>query len=470
MRILNLILLGTCLMAGANAQPPAFPGAAGGGKYTTGGRGGVVLFVDNLNDKGQGSLRKAVEARGARTILFRVSGTIELEKPIYIKNDSITIAGQSAPGDGICLKNYGIEVEASQVILRYLRVRPGDSSGGEQDAISGIRQHDIIIDHCSFSWSNDETASFYDNTDFTLQWCIISESLNKSAHHKGEHGYGGIWGGNNASFHHNLISDHTSRNPRFCGSRYTNDPEREKTDFRNNVIYNWGNNSVYGGEEGNYNIAGNYYKPGPATSRSSYRRLLELTLNFFDERYNTVPLGPGKFYIKGNMLEGHPDVSRDNWKFGVQGSGVTPTLKNNARLKCPVQVTKIKKQSAFAACRDVLHEAGASLRRDSVDLRIIEETWTGVEKYGESFRGGGKGIIDSPAAVGGWPLLASLPPPTDNDNDGMADDWEISRKLDPADPHDHKIYTLSREFTNLEVYLNSLTLRKKTRANPNLPH
>ena len=293
-RVLLLTLLIPVSMV-VHSQPPAFRGAEGGGKYTSGGRGGKVLFVDNLNDSGEGSLREAVEENGPRTIIFRASGTIELRKPICIKNDSITIAGQTAPGDGICLKNYGIQVEADNVIIRYIRVRPGDSSGEEQDAISGIRQKNIIIDHCSFSWANDETASFYDNTDFTMQWCIISESLNKSVHHKGEHGFGGIWGGNNASFHHNLISDHTSRNPRFCGSRYCNDPEAEKVDFRNNVIYNWGNNSIYGGEEGNYNIVKNYFKPGPATSRSSARRILELTLNFFDERYNPTSswLPPG---------------------------------------------------------------------------------------------------------------------------------------------------------------------------------
>ena len=460
-RVLLLTLLIPVSMV-VHSQPLAFRGAEGGGKYTSGGRGGKVLFVDNLNDSGEGSLREAVEENGPRTIIFRASGTIELRKPICIKNDSITIAGQTAPGDGICLKNYGIQVEADNVIIRYIRVRPGDSSGEEQDAISGIRQKNIIIDHCSFSWANDETASFYDNTDFTMQWCIISESLNKSVHHKGEHGFGGIWGGNNASFHHNLISDHTSRNPRFCGSRYSNDPEAEKVDFRNNVIYNWGNNSIYGGEEGNYNIVKNYFKPGPATSRSSARRILELTLNFFDERYNPDPLGPGKFYIRKNMMEGHPDVTRDNWKFGVQGSGVTKTLKKRSRLAFPVKVTGIKTQSSFAACRDVLFSAGASLPYDSVDLRILEETWTGAEKYGETFRGGKRGIIDSPEAVGGWPVLRQSTPPADTDNDGMPDAWETMKKLDPRNPEDYNKYTLSRLYTNLEVYLNDL-IRKKSK-------
>jgi len=451
------------LFAGSvvSAQPTAFPGAEGGGKYTTGGRGGKVLFVDNLNDKGPGSLRKAVEARGPRTVIFRISGTIELEKPIYIKNDSITIAGQTAPGDGICLKNYGIEIEADEVILRYLRVRPGDESGEQMDAISGTWHKNIIIDHCSFSWSNDETASFYNNRHFTMQWCIISESLNKSNHIKGEHGYGGIWGGYDASFHHNLICDHTSRNPRFCGSRYSNNPREEMTDFRNNVIYNWGNNSVYGGEEGYYNMVNNYYKPGPATGKSSRKRLLELTLQFFDPRHNKDTLGAGWFYIKGNVMEGSGEVTRNNWKHGVQGEGVDDAVKQESKLCRPVRYTKVRTTGAGAAFRSVLRDAGASLHRDAVDRRVVEEALSGTETLGETFRGGGKGIIDSPLAVGGWPLLSSQSAPPDRDNDGMPDDWEVAKQLDPDNPLDQVLFTLSKQYTNIEVYLNKLVRKKK---------
>jgi len=438
------------------SQPLAFPGAEGGGKYSTGGRGGKVLFVENLNDKGKGSLRKAIEAKGPRMVIFRVSGTIELESPLSIKNDSITIAGQTAPGEGICLKNFGILVEADNIIIRYIRIRPGNESKQEMDAISGINHKNIVIDHCSFSWSNDETASFYNNRNFTMQWCIISESLNTSSHHKGEHGYGGIWGGNNATFHHNLLSDHNSRNPRFCGSRYTNKPDEEKVDFRNNVIYNWGSNSVYGGEEGNYNMVNNYYKPGPATNKNSAKRILQLTQSFFDPRYNTDSLGAGIFFIKGNVVEGFPDVSNDNWKYGVQGEDVTEIIKAQSKLRKPVSHTKIKTQSAFGAYKNVLNYAGASLHRDAVDKRITEEARTGIELYGATFHGGKKGIIDSPEEVGGWPVLNSGNPPTDADKDGMADDWELSKGLDAINPNDGNSSTITKNYTNLEVYLHYL--------------
>ena len=250
------------------AQQLAFPKAEGYGKYAKGGRGGVVYEVTNLNDSGKGSLRAAVEASGARTVVFRVSGTIMLEGPLTIRNPYITIAGQTAPGDGICLRRYPLNISADHVIIRYIRVRLGDESGGVYDAISGRYCKHIILDHVSASWSVDECMSIYHCDSITVQWCIVSESMSRSHHVKGSHGFGGIWGSNYGTYHHNLLAHHSSRNPRMasgCGN----------TDYRNNVIYNWGYQSLYGGEKyqvgndkfnfTNLNIVANYYKPGPAT-------------------------------------------------------------------------------------------------------------------------------------------------------------------------------------------------------------
>lgn len=455
-----MILFMGMAMPAMIAQVPAFPGAEGGGKYCTGGRGGKVLIVDNLNDKGKGSLRDAIEEEGPRTVVFRVSGTIVLNKLIHIQNGDLTIAGQTAPGDGICLKNFGIRVDADNVIIRYIRVRPGDEIQEENDAIFGLRNKNTIIDHCSFSWGMDEVASFYDNENFSLQWCIISESLYKSFHHKGKHGYGGIWGGLNATFHHNLISDHDSRNPRFCGSRYSGDPEKEKTDFRNNVIYNWGNNSIYGGEEGNYNLVNNYFKPGPATRQKVQNRILDLTQEFYSQSINKDTLKAGKFYIAGNVVEGFPEIKKDNWIEGVQGSDVDEIAKSRSRLQEPVQYSPLMTVKAKTAYKEVLKYAGANLYRDEVDQRIIAEVKSATEIFGASYQGGGKGIIDSPKDVGGWPELKSIPYPKDSDNDGIPDKWEINHKMDPgkADNNEHSVHP---EYTNIEVYINSLVKTSK---------
>lgn len=436
------------------SQQPAFPGAEGYGRFTTGGRGGRVIEVTHLNDSGSGSLRAAIDAGGVRTVVFRVSGTIRLKSRLTISNGDITIAGQTAPGDGICIADYDVSISASNVIIRYLRFRLGDIYQLEADAISGRYQRNIIIDHCSMSWSIDETASFYDNENFTMQWCLISESLYDSYHSKGAHGYGGIWGGKGASFHHNLLAHHSSRNPRFCGSRYSARPDLEKIDHRNNVIYNWGGNSCYGAEGGSYNLVNNYYKAGPATG-STDDRIIDPDP---DDGSNAQEAGVwGIFYVNRNFVDGYPEITADNWNGGVQE--VSANQIDDIRVDEPFPFAPVLTHTAENAYLVVLEDVGASLpTRDSVDLRIIEEVRTGTTTYGGTW-GAGEGIIDSQDEVGGWPTLNSLPAPADNDKDGMADDWEVAHGLDTTDAEDRNGDFNGDGYTNLEKYLSFLCER-----------
>ena len=444
----------------------AFPGADGYGKYTTGGRGGKVIIVDNLNDSGKGSFREAVETKGARIVVFNISGTIHLEKPIILKNPDITIAGQSAPGDGICITDQAFRISTDNVIIRYMRFRLGDLDQTEADAITGTKGKNIIIDHCSMSWSVDETASFYDNENFTMQWCIVSESLYQSAHAKGNHGYGGIWGGMKASFHHNLLAHHTSRNPRFCGARYHESSwETELVDFRNNVIYNWGFNSSYAGEHAKINMVANYYKPGPATKKGVKSRILEAWKSVDKNGVHDY----GRFYIADNFMFGNDLVTKDNWK-GVNVKYVNEkenpdnklsdsdidSIMLAIRINDPFPSGMITEtQTPQHALVAVLANAGSSLKRDAIDKRIIMETATGTASYGGTY-GNETGIIDTQKTVDGWPLLKYLSPLTDNDNDGMPDDWETANGLDPNYPDDATINTLDKNYNNIEVYLNGV--------------
>ena len=424
---------GTALDA-EKQQVLAFPGAEGFGKYTSGGRGGKVVVVSNLNDSGPGSLREALELNEPRIVVFEVAGTIALESPLEVNHGNLTIAGQSAPGEGISIRNYPIKINDDNVIIRYFRSRMGDEKAVQDDGISIIGQKDIIIDHSTFSWGTDESASFYDNENFTLQWSIISESLNNSVHEKGEHGYGGIWGGKGASFHHNLLAHHKSRNPRFNGARTMGTPEQEVADFRNNVIYNWRANSAYAGEEGNYNVVNNYYKAGPATNKGVRDRIVEVWAPY------------GNFYVNGNYVHGFPEVSRQNEK-GVDGDDPEKAL-----IQKPIPVLAIPEQSAEEAFEQVLAHSGANLQRDVVDRRIVEEARSGTASYGTKK----DGIIDSQKQVGGWPELKAGKVPADKDRDGMPDAWEKAHKLDPANPNDASAFTLDQQYTNIEVYLNSL--------------
>jgi hypothetical protein len=445
--ILYLSLFGF-LSLGCNAQGPlpqgskyigeieknlAFPGADGYGKYTTGGRGGKVYVVTTLADSGPGSLRQAVQKKEPRIIVFAVAGNIELESNLDINHGDLTIAGQSAPGEGITIQNYPIKIKGNNIIIRYIRSRLGDRYDVQDDAMSGLRNKDLIIDHCSLSWATDECASFYDNENFTLQWSIISESLNESVHAKGDHGYGGIWGGMKASFHHNLIASHNSRLPRFNGSRYHKQPEKEIVDFRNNVLYNWKSNSAYAGEQGMHNMVNNYYKPGPAT-RSNQSRLIE-------------PYKPyGTFYLSGNLVEGYEEVTRDNAK-GVHGVAPDKVL-----VATPYEFVMSKTETAQEAYESVLQSAGTSHKRDAADIRLISEIRAGSSAHGKNQ----DGIIDSQDDVGGWPVLKRGEAPKDSDMDGMPDEWELANGLDPNDAGDASRVNLHQYYTNIEVYLNSL--------------
>jgi hypothetical protein len=430
----------------------AFPGAEGFGKNTTGGRGGRVIFVTNLNDSGEGSLRAALAASGKRMVVFKISGNIELRSRINITNGDLTVAGQTAPGDGICIQNYEVVVSASNVIIRFMRFRLGDLFEQETDAIWGRYQKNIIIDHCSMSWSVDEAASFYANQNFTMQWCILAESLNESFHGKGDHGYGGIWGGDKATFHHNLLAHHNSRNPRFNGGGRSGVSNgiypNEHVDYRNNVIYNWRGNSAYGGENGSYNIVNNYYKPGPATPANRNKRIMQIS----KETDVTYGAGYGTFFIAGNIVYNNETVTSNNWNGGVDyGSGVTQAL---AQSVTAIESDIATNHTALQAFESVLNYAGASLARDAVDTRVVLEVRNGTATFNGS-KTGYAGILDSQADAGGWPVLNSIAPPMDTDNDGMPDAWEVDMKLDPLIPNANG-KDLSSGYDNIEVYLNSL--------------
>ncbi len=448
------------------SQQIAFPGAEGFGKYATGGRGGRVIEVTNLKDlsrTGQpepGSFRAAVNTEGEDpiTIVFRVSGNIELMTELKSGRSNMTIAGQTAPGDGITFKDNTIKLSGNNLIVRYIRFRPGDLLREQTSALNIENAKNFIVDHCSMSWSVEENTGFYDNVNSTIQWCIISEGLYEAQHAKGARSYGGQWGGQYASYHHNLLAHNNSRAPRINGSR-SNDTVA-LVDIRNNVIYNWmSTGAVYGGESeilvddpnnpgekigGNYtNMVNNYYKPGPATPDKKI---------FAQPYYESLPdKGEqfGQWYFSGNIMEGDTEgLNENNW-LGVDVSRVGGTV-DDLRETEEFEVADVTTHSAQEALELVLENAGAILpERDEVDSRIVAEIRGEVAVTGN-------GIIDSPSEVGGWPEMESLPAPTDTDKDGMPDAYETENGLDPEDPEDGKIITESG-YSNLEIYLNSIT-------------
>lgn len=438
--------------------PSAFPGAEGFGKYTTGGREGKVFIVSNLDDKGPGSFREAVEAKERRIIVFSISGTIHLETKLNIRGD-VTIAGQTAPGDGICLADNPVILNGDNIIVRYLRFRMGDKyqkggmvdGNGGDDSFGGVRRKNIIIDHCSMSWSTDEVFSVYAGDSTTLQWNLISEPLNYSYHFETgdkdyeHHGYGGIWGGMHMSAHHNLFAHCNNRTPRFNGTRHT---PTEFVDYRNNVIYNWGSNNIYAGEGGNYNIVNNFFKYGPNTSNSVKYRICNPGRN--------ETIGFGKWFVSGNFVDEAKDVTGDN-RLGVHiGNGGYTADKDSVLVNTAFQAIELMTtEPAEKAFQNVITNVGASLRRDLHDARIIQEVLdrTGhfIDVQGHYPHG-----TEYELTVNAWPELMTLLSGMDTDKDGMPDYWEEKNKLDPSNPNDAAKFTLSKSYTNIEVYINEL--------------
>lgn len=369
----------------------AFKGAEGCGKYTVGGRGGKEYVVTSLADDGsEGTLRHAVEASGPRIVTFAVEGDIHLKKPLVVANPYISILGQTAPGKGITVRDNTVFISADNTVLRYMRFRLGSASKVEDDALGARRCRNVIIDHCSISWAIDENASFYNLSDATIQWCIISEALNTSVHHKGKHGYGGIWGGRNVSYHHNLFAHNSSRNPRFDHpALYRGDDmllRRGSVDFVNNVVYNWSMKAIYGGEEGWFNVVGNCFRPGPATAKVD---------GCYLDPYvsKTTSMIPGNFYIDDNEY----DVSAVAKTGKVDAGKIAQWEKKyeDMSVENPFEIrVKLDVEDAEDAFKAVLKSVGASHKRDDIDKRIIKEVKSGKATFKGSATGT-PGIIDS---------------------------------------------------------------------------
>lgn len=449
------LVLGALLIAApaADRQVPAFPGAEGYGAVTRGGRGGRVIAVTNLADAGPGTFRAALEAEGPRTVVFRVAGLVTLETPVKIAHPFITIAGQTAPGDGICVRGHTTEINTHEVIIRHLRFRRGNLRSRD-DALGGYPVRNIILDHCSFSWGLDENVSLYrwieelpdgkihkhPVENLTIQWCISSEALNLN-----NHAFGGTWGGRNASFHHNLFACNTGRNPSIGYG--------DHVDFRNNVIFNWVHRTVDGGDASSWiNVVANYYQPGPATLGDEVHRRIARPQHL--KMFSEAPT-PGKWFVADNLVAGHLGLSRDNWAGGVQfdaeeirEAGDLSALIARVRGGQPFPAARITQHSALQAYELVLAHAGATRpRRDPVDARIIDQMHTGKMHFSN-------GIILTPADVGGWPEYATAAAPADRDQDGMPDDWEKQHGFDPGDPADGVKDADGDGYTNLEEFLN----------------
>lgn len=451
----------------------AFPGAEGGGKFSFGGRGGRTIVVTNLNDDGPGSFRWACEQGGARVVVFNVAGIIRLKTPLIIRAPYITIAGQSAPGDGVCIAGETVWVNTHDVIIRYMRFRRGETNVGRRDdAIGGNPIGNIMIDHVSASWGLDENMSMYrhmynDSTgkiedkfgtvNITIQNSIFSESLDTW-----NHAFGSTLGGENCSFMRNLWADNTGRNPSVGWNGIFN--------FVNNVVFNWVHRSIDGGDyRAQFNIINNYFKPGPATPKDNNvgHRILKPEAGRSKLKYLVF----GRCYVNGNIMEGYPEITKDNWAGGVQVEELPNTDKYTPYMKVakPLPMPQLTILPTKEAHDYVLANAGATLpKRDAVDQRITEQVRSGkittvanvtlpttqfkhrrlpIDSYKI-------GIITDPSQVGGYPEYKGTPY-KDSDGDGMPDDYEIKNGLNPKNPADASAYGKSG-YTNIEEYLNGL--------------
>ena len=524
------------MSAAALAQAPAFPGAEGHGRYVTGGRGGKVIHVTNLNDKGTGSFRSAVTGNSKKIIVFDVAGVIPLASDLTIGANT-TILGQTAPSPGITLRYYTVRPE-DNCIIRFIRLRRGqekDINDGA-DAIWQRNKTGIIFDHCSFSWSIDEVASFYDNNNFTMQWCTVAESLTNPGHSKGAHGYGGIWGGKLASFHHNFVGHLMNRGPRFNGARYgwtgytsnkeydtykwENPVQAENVDFRNCVMYN-AQGTCYGGPGGGQiNIVNNYYKAGPSQrltsktlngikvsvstgkERGSQNRITQVTVSSSrnsDKKHPEFYEMTSRYFISGNTTETTKGTVTKNqdWKgvvydkgtYTYNGENYSADKKNfygdavahqtidgvscvKIKMDNPAPTGEVTTHSAAEAFNKVLAYGGASLYRDEIDARYMEEAKTGTAQYKGSITLS-PGIIDKVSDVNGYTEstfgTAYRPTDFDTDKDGIPDAWELANGLNPNDGSDALTYSLDGKgyYTNVEVYANSLVedIMKQGNAN-----
>ena len=489
-----ILLAVTITMMG---QVPAFPGAEGHGRYVTGGRGGEVRHVTNLNDSGTGSFRAAVNGSAKKIVVFDVAGVIALQSDLTIGANT-TIEGQTAPDPGITLRYYTVLYGGDNVIVRFLRFRRGQEKDINDGADATWTRHkkNIILDHCSFSWSIDEVASFYDNNNFTMQWCTLGESLNNAGHGKGAHGYGGIWGGKLASFHHNMICHVNNRSPRFNGARYNwtdytkndrysefnwqNAVQAENVDFRNCVVYNCGNGCYGGPGGGQINMINNYYKSGPAGSTKyiTTASVANSTSSSDNKEFWTML---SRYYISGNMIDGNSK----NWDavtydkdatYIINGKRHTPDpnhyygdnvtySKNSAGTDCvqmeltsPIDYGTVTTHDAQTAYNKVLDYAGASLHRDNVDARYMKEAKNGSATYSGSVTGK-PGRIDLVSDVNGYTEenfgYGKRANDFDADGDGMPDKWE---QLNGGDlkANEYTLDSQNRWYTNIEVYCNSI--------------